>query len=171
MAKLTSKAELLEESQKEYETLEQLLEPLTAEQLAQPGRIGEWSVKDILAHLYEWQQMFFGWYDAGLRGAEVHTPGRGYTWSQLGALNQEIFETYRSAPLEEIRVKFQASHQRMIALIQERTEEELFKPGFYPWTGKGSLAGYIHANTGGHYHWASAALRKQLKPRKKQPAN
>jgi hypothetical protein len=58
---------MLAESQAEYEALEQLLSPLTAGQMAAPGALAEWSVKDVLAHLFEWQQMMFGWYEAGLR--------------------------------------------------------------------------------------------------------
>lgn len=163
MPKPTTKTDLLADSQKEYEALESLLAPLTADQMTQPGVLGEWAVKDVLAHLYEWQQMFFGWYEAGLRGETVKTPGRGYNWGQLPALNQEIFEMYRAEPLEAVLANFRDAHKRTMALTEQVDEEALFKPGCYAWLGKNTLAAYINANTGSHYRWARTELRKALK--------
>ena len=56
-----TKALLLSESQKEHQALEEFLSTLSPEQMAQSGIVGEWSVKDVLAHLYEWEQMVLGW--------------------------------------------------------------------------------------------------------------
>ena len=63
-----TKALLLSESQKERAALDELLEPLTPVQMTEPGILGEWSVKDVLAHLYEWEQMVLGWLAATERG-------------------------------------------------------------------------------------------------------
>jgi hypothetical protein len=163
MPRPSTKAQLLAESQDEYNALEKLLAPLSAEAMNQPGAMGEWSVKDVLAHLYEWQQMFFGWYQAGLDGETPQTPGRGYKWNQLPALNQEIFETYRDTPLEAVLTKFRASHQQTMALIQALPEEDLFAHGHFAWLGKHSLATFISANMGSHYRWARTGLRKGTK--------
>jgi len=163
MPRPTTEPQLLAESQAEYDALEKLLAPLTPDQMTQPGTMGEWSVKDVLAHLYEWQQMFFGWYQAGLRGETPALPGRGYKWNQLPALNQEIYETYCAAPLDEILAKFRASHQQTIDLLHSLPEEILFTQGAYPWLGDHTLATFITANTGSHYRWARTGLRKGLK--------
>lgn len=29
-----------------------------------PGVVGDWPVKDVLAHLVAWEQMCLGWYEA-----------------------------------------------------------------------------------------------------------
>lgn len=155
--------QLLAESQAEYQALEKLLSALTPAQMVQPGTLGDWSVKDVLAHLYEWQQMFFGWYEAGLRGETPATPGRGYKWNQLPALNQEIFLAYRDTPLDDVLAKFRASHQRTLQLIETLAGGDLFTPSRFAWTGKHSLATFISANTGSHYNWARTGLRKGLK--------
>ena len=55
MSRPQTKAQLLAESQQEYDALESFLAALTSEQMVQPGALGEWSPKDVLAHLYEWQ--------------------------------------------------------------------------------------------------------------------
>jgi hypothetical protein len=49
----------------------------------QPGIVGEWSAKDVLAHLTEWEQMVLGWYHAGLAGETPALPAPGFKWSEL----------------------------------------------------------------------------------------
>jgi len=99
MPRPQTKAQLLTESQQEYDALEKFLAALTPEQMIQPGALGEWSPKDVLVHLYEWQQMLFRWYEAGQRGETPPIPAEGFKWSQLPALNQQIYEQYKNWPL------------------------------------------------------------------------
>jgi hypothetical protein len=162
MPRPTNKSKLLIESQKEYDALEQLLATLTPEQMTQPGALGDWSVKDVLAHLYEWQQMFFRWYTAGLKGEQTAIPAEGYKWSQLPALNQKIYETYHQQPLNKIQKLFKVSHRKTMALIESLSEEDLFTPARYPWMNQTALVAYINANTGSHYRWARKEMRKNL---------
>jgi hypothetical protein len=162
-----TKAQLLTESQQEYNALESFLAALTSEQMVQPGALGEWSPKDVLAHLYAWQQMFFRWYEAGMRGETPHTPAEGYKWSQLPALNQQIYEQYKNWPLEKVFEAFRASHRRTVELIQALPDADLTTPGLYPWMNKNTLIAYITANTGSHYRWARTEMRKTLRSRRK----
>ncbi|HEY9074998.1 MAG TPA: ClbS/DfsB family four-helix bundle protein [Anaerolineaceae bacterium] len=163
MAHATTKTELIEACQKEFAALEKLIAPLTPEQLCRAGALGEWSVKDALAHLYEWQQMFFGWYIAGLRGEKPALPAPGYNWGQLPALNQAIYEKYRAAALEWVLAAWRDSHQKTLELAQSLPESDLFAAGRYPWQGNHTLATFINANGARHYRWARTAIRKQIK--------
>jgi hypothetical protein len=162
-----TKAQLLNETQQEYDALEGFLATLTHEETIRPGALGEWSAKDVLAHLYEWQQMLFRWYDAGLRGDTPHTPAEGFKWSQLPALNQQIYIQYKDWPLEKVLEAFRASHRRIVELIQGLPEAGLTTPGLYLWMGQNTLIAYITANTGSHYRWAYTGMRKSLRPRQK----
>jgi hypothetical protein len=128
-----TKAQLLNETQQEYDALEGFLATLTPEEIIHPGALGEWSAKDVFAHLYEWQQMLFRWYEAGLRGEIPHTPAEGFKWSQLPALNQQIYIQYKDWPLEKVLEAFRASHHRTVEWIQSLPDEELTTPGMYPW--------------------------------------
>ena len=148
MPKPTNKQELLDEAQKEYESLERRVASFTRDEIVRPGVIGAWSIKDILAHLLEWQRMFMGWYEAGLRGEKPALPARGYNWSELPALNQEIYERYKDAALDDIRSQLEASHKRMLDLAASLSEEELFTPGRHKWSGSNTLASYINSYTG-----------------------
>src|SRR5659263_370805 len=114
MPKPTNKQELLDEAEKEYEALKKQLAEFTPEEMVRPGVIGVWSIKDILAHLLEWQRMYMGWYEAGLRGEKPATPAKGYNWSELPALNQDIYERYKDAKLDNVRNQLETSHRHML---------------------------------------------------------
>lgn len=163
MSRPINKTQLLSESLKEFEALEKLLADLSPEQMTRPGALGEWSVKDVLAHLYEWQQMFFRWYEAGLRDEQPAVPAEGYKWSQMPALNQHIYETYCDQPLDEVIELFRSSHRKTMELVESLSNEVLTTPGLYPWMNKNTLVAYLAANASSHYHWAQTEMRKGLK--------
>jgi hypothetical protein len=163
MPRPTNKAQLIEDIRGEYEALEGFIAALAPEQMTQPGVLGEWSVKDVLAHLYEWQQMLFRWYEAGLRGEVPAVPAEGYKWSQMPALNAKIYEQYRDRPLPEVLELFRLSHQKTLSLIETLSESDLFTAGLYPWMNQNNLSAYLKANGGSHYRWARKEMRKGMK--------
>jgi uncharacterized protein (TIGR03083 family) len=165
MAHAKNKAELIAQVRKERKALEALIATLSPEEMTRPGMIGEWSVKDILAHLVEWEQMFLAWYHAGLVGMVAHTPAEGYKWNQLPALNQAIYERHRQRPLAEVLAGFESSFREIFQAVEAMSEEVLFTPGCYAWTNKHALVGWVEANTSSHYHWAWNGVRKGLKSR------
>jgi hypothetical protein len=162
MPKPKTKSGLLIEAESEYAALEQFLVALSPAQMLSPGALGKWSVKDVLAHLFEWQRMFFGWYEAGLRGETPPMPAAGYKWNQLPALNHAIYLRCRDQPLDEVLDRFRASHCQTLELIQTLSAEDLAQPGRFAWTGHHALCGFISANCGNHYRWALTAMRKTL---------
>lgn len=101
MPRPTSKADLLVATDRERSQLEAVLAPLAPARMELPGVVGEWSVKDVLAHLAEWEQRALGWYRAGLRGDAPDLPAPGYEWSETPRLNRAIFERHRDRPLDE----------------------------------------------------------------------
>ena len=146
----------------ERKLLEQTLGSLTSRQMTQPGVCadGKWSVKDILAHLVEWEQMFLGWYRAGLRGEVFKTPAPGINWRQLPLLNQRIYEKHRNRSLKSVLADFSASHNETLKTVRSLPEEEIFEKARYAWLGSLALVSYIGANTGSHYRWARKLIRK-----------
>ena len=46
-----TKDELIKQIETEWDNLQAALDGLTEEQMHQPGVVGEWSIKDILAHI------------------------------------------------------------------------------------------------------------------------
>jgi len=166
MPRPKTKAQILSESQREHDALEDLLATMSPEQMTQPGLVGPWSASDVLAHLTEWEQMVLGWCAAGLRGETPALPAEGYKWSQLPALNQRIYEKHRDRPLADVLESYRASYDQVMSLVESLSEEDLFTPGRYAWAKTNALASYIASCTSSHYRWARTELRNGLRTRK-----
>ncbi len=151
MSRYSSKTALLEGVYQEYMRLEADLSQINDEEQCSPAADGQWSVKDTLAHLGDWQKRFMGWYQAGKRGETVQIPAPGFSWNQLDDLNKQTYDKYKDQPLNEVRSMFEESYQQMLSLIEELTDEELFTPGAYAWTGNDLLMDWLDANTANHY--------------------
>jgi hypothetical protein len=155
----STKTELLEKIQSTHTALEDKFSKLTPEQMIWPGSMDDWSVKDILAHLTDWEQRLIEWYRAGLRGEVPETPAPGMTWRQLPELNQTGYEKHKNESLEEVLEGYRASFKEVFALVEGMTEEEIFTVGMFEWTRKDPLMVWIAANTNGHYEWARRNIR------------
>ena len=172
MGRRLPKAELLEAIERERSALDKTLAVLTARQMTQAGITkGGWSVKDILAHLLEWQQMNLDWYTAGLRGEKVYMPARGYTLRELPRLNQMIYRKHHHRSLKSVVQDFEEHHGKIIALIDSLSDGDLTIIGRYSWTGPSwTLSDYLRASTAAHYLWARQRIqrwiRKQVQSRK-----
>jgi hypothetical protein len=145
MAPITTKEELLTVIQKNRYKLEKELAQLTPEEMEMPLLFEGQSVKDILAHLYDWQLRHFGWIDAVKRGETPEVPAPGLTWkgADVDLLNHQIREAHRAEPLEETLAKFRSVYAEFILDIKNASDEELFTPGYYPFTGNGTLVRWL----------------------------
>ena len=163
MSRPLNKSELLAAIQKEYAALESLIGSLTPEQLVFSPASSAWSIKDILAHLFEWQQMFFTWYETGLRGETPTVPAPGYKLRQLPALNQSIYEKHQNLSPHTVLTLFRESHKKTVQFIHQLSDADLTTPGLYAWMNQNTLLAYLKANTSSHYIWAIKDCKKILK--------
>lgn len=62
--------------------------------------------------------------------------------------------------MNDIRQKFEQTHQQVHALMEQHTEAELFEKKRYAWTGSTSLGAYLISATSSHYDWAWKLIRK-----------
>jgi len=148
---------------KERQILEDAIGKLSAKEMTLGGVTdADWSVKDLMGHLVAWEQMFLGWYRAGLKGDVPDTPARGFTWSweSLHKLNERIYRRYRRMSLAEVQRLFAESYLETIGEIKRMSDDDLNQTGRFAWMGKGTLAGSITANTWRHYRWARTLIVK-----------
>jgi hypothetical protein len=122
-----------------------------------------WTLSDLVAHLAQWQQMFLGWYEDGLRGNMPEMPAPGYKWSQTPELNREIWKKHRSRSQAAVRADFDAGYSRIVQIVEALSPEQLLESGHYEWTGKHPLTTYIGPNTASHYRFAVKAINRWLK--------
>jgi hypothetical protein len=163
MPRATTKQQLIEDAQTERAALEKLLATLTPGQMTQPNIVGEWSAKDVLAHLIEWEGMVIKWYEAGVKGKVPAVPSEEYNWGQLPQLNHAIFLKHRDKSLAEIQKSFKASYKKIMKTIESIPEKELFTRRHYNWTNNNLLAAYFVSATSSHYRWARTEIKKSIK--------
>ena len=166
MPRPTTKAQLLAESESERQALEALLQDLSEAQMTRRGVVGPWSIKDVLAHLAEWEQMVLGWLKTSQRGAIPDVPARSYKWSELPGLNEHIRAKHAAKSLRQVRAWSARSYRQVMTAIDAIPEKKLFTPGLYPWMNKNTLASYFTCCTSSHYRWARQQIRKGLKSKK-----
>ncbi len=164
-----TKAGLISSIQATRAVLVQKIGGLTPAEMVFPASMGEWSVKDILQHLVDWEQRWISWYEAGRQGEVVITPEPGYNWRQMGLLNEKYRLKHKNRPLERVLVDFHASYQQILPVIECIPEEEMLALHFYPWTGKLPLIAWISGNTCEHYQWATQMIHP-LRIRRKMKA-
>jgi len=153
----------LEAAERERGKLDAVLASVTPERMVEPGVVGEWSVKDVLAHLHEWERMALGWYRTGLTGAAPDVPAPDYTWNQTPQLNRTIFEKHRDRPLDEVFKAFRVSRQELLEVIESLSDDELFTSGRFSWTRKNALGAYFASATNSHDLWARTRIARWWK--------
>ena len=163
MPKPLSKQQLLQDAETERAALDEFLAGLTPDQLTQAGALGDWSAKDVMAHLLEWEGMVLHWYQAGTKGQTPITPSEEYNWGQLPQLNQAIYLKHCDRPLAEVQQEYQASYKKVMKTLRAIPEAELFTRGQFAWTRNNLLAAYFTSCTSSHYRWARTGLRKAFK--------
>ena len=162
MALPATKSLLLAEAEKQREALGAMLAGMSREQLLWQGAYG-WSAKDFVVHLAEWERLFFGWYEAGLRGENPPVPAEGYTWGTEAELNQVIYDRHRDDQLEHVLADWRDMSRRLISLAQTISEADLYTPERYAWIGRGTLAAFIYECGPNHYRWAMVEIKRGLK--------
>ena len=162
MGRRLPKQELLAEIEQQRTLLDQTLALIPKRLMTQAGVTrGGWSIKDILGHLVEWQQMNLDWYAAGKRGEKPAMPAPGYTLRELPRLNQMIYRKHHRRSLASVLEDYHSYHARILALIETLSETDLVTLGRFSWTGPSwTLSDYLRASTAAHYLWARTRIRR-----------
>lgn len=159
-----SKDELVGAIKSEHEEFLAVAGSIPREQYDEKGVWGDgWTVKDLFAHLTEWEQLFLRWYRQGLAGEDPALPADGYKWNQTPVLNRAIWRKHRSRSWSQVRQGFTKSYREIVALADSLTEEQLLSAGQYHWTGKLPLASYLAPNSCSHYRAATKILKRWLR--------
>jgi len=93
---------------------------LSDAQLTEPGAIGEWSVKDILAHVTIWEEEALKYLPLILAGGR---PPRYFQSGGIDAFNAQKAEQKRHMALSEVLRQLEETHRRLIDYLQSVPEE------------------------------------------------
>ncbi|HEX5692230.1 MAG TPA: ClbS/DfsB family four-helix bundle protein [Roseiflexaceae bacterium] len=159
-----SKAELLERTQQEYDKLDRALAGLSEAQIsASPD--GDWSIKDLLAHIAAWQQILLRFHVGKQPFAEA-APGIGvdYASSDVDTINDALYTRDRDRSLADVLDTFRRSHQQMIATIEGMTDQELYAAYTPPGRDQGGqLIDWIVGDAYEHYAEHRETIEKRAR--------
>jgi hypothetical protein len=118
--------------------------------LLAPGVVGQWSVKDVLAHVNTWQE-------EALRHLPViaggGTPPRYATaHGGIDAFNALMAERKRDLSLADIRRRLDETHRRLIELIGSTPEDQL--------AGDTRFRRRLRLDTYGHYRLHARGIQQ-----------
>jgi hypothetical protein len=95
---------------------------LTDEQMVQPGVTGDWSVKDILAHVSWWEEEALKHLPYILQGGRP--PRYSLVYGGIDAFNAQMTELKRGLRLAEVRWQLEETHLRLVEYLQGVPEEQ-----------------------------------------------
>jgi hypothetical protein len=128
-----------------YDRCQALLANLSEERIAKPLLPSSWTVKDVIAHLWSWQQASVARMEAALADREPEYPN---WWEILGPDPEEdvdrtnawLYVASRDKPWSRVYADWKAQFQRYLELTRQMPEEDLLQLGRYAWMGKYALS-------------------------------
>lgn len=142
---MENKTQILTDLAEIYRQWQELLASLSEEQVTQPVEPSNWTVKDLVAHLWFWQQATVARMEAALEDREPDYP----EWWELFSPdpNEDVDRTNawnyhksleKSWPVVYSDWKTQFGHY--LELARHIPEDDLFTPGRYSWMGENALS-------------------------------
>lgn len=125
-----NKAALIQRIREERERLLKALEGLTREEMTREPVFGEWTVKDILAHIAVWQGRLI----TALFQLEQGRRPKDLTLSEeeVDALNERFYREQKDRPLERVLADFHGTYQQLLKRLERFSDEDLTRPGRFP---------------------------------------
>jgi len=143
------KTELIEALEDGREELLEMIEDLPDETLLEPGVMGDWSIKDILAHLAQWEGQTVTLLFQARRGIEQPSTVH-FSEETTDAINARWYEQSKSRSLAMVMNDFRAVRKQTIRRINEFSKEELNDPNHFAWLKGVPLAELILSDTVEH---------------------
>jgi hypothetical protein len=125
---MMEKSELLNWLQAEYQQWEALLEQIGPERMEQPGVNGDWSMKDVVAHLTGWHRDFVILFQAAQRNEPEPLPPWPTHLETDDEINAWLYETNRERPVHEVLDESHQLFQQVLAVIEGLPDNVRIEP-------------------------------------------
>lgn len=125
------KQQFLETMRSERQRWEAEFSGVGEERLCQPGAAGEWSVKDIIAHVTAYERGLVKWLEAAARGEALVFSVLDH--SDVDYRNALIYAENRQRPLEDVLRESKRVFRRLLELIEGLPEEDLLEAERSEW--------------------------------------
>lgn len=177
MARPTTKPDLIESANAQFDKLWKLIDSMPEEAQNAPFDFGDdflqkqkeahWArdknLRDVLVHLYEWHQLLINWINENQSGNTKPFLPEPYNWKTYGQMNVGFWEKHQNTPYEKAKAMLKESHAGTMKLIEPFSNDALFSKAFFSWTGTTTLGSYYVSATSSHYDWAMKKVKRHIK--------
>jgi hypothetical protein len=118
---------------------------------------GEWSVKDLLGHLGFWENRAADLFALLKEGQEPEP------FKDIDSLNTQAVSDMRKLSLVDVRVFEKTAYKKILAVLFDATDSELFDTDHFAWTGGRPFEEIISNNTCDHFDEHTPELIAWLK--------
>jgi hypothetical protein len=153
------RGEFLSRLEKTWSIFKESYAGLSDLQLTEPGVTGEWSVRDIVAHMTTWEQEALTHLPTILKGDKP--PRYSITHGGINAFNRTMTEQKSGLTLAEVRRQAEDTYRRLLSFI-ESVPEDLFRS-------KTPFRHRLRLDTYSHYPKHADAIRKRRAHLEKKP--
>ena len=152
---MNMKDHILAALQEQFDSWEELLASLSDEQITAPHFDYNWSIKDVIAHLWAWQQISIARMESGVIDHEPDYPkwilNLGEDWEDNADLvNALTFETNHEKPWSEVHQNWKDGFLHFLELGNKISEKDVLDGDRYPWLKGYSLAFILVASYDHH---------------------
>jgi hypothetical protein len=144
------RSQLLKRLDRAWEALKASYVGLSDAELMEPGVTGDWSVKDIIAHVTWWEEEAQTHLPLILAGGKP--PRYSVRYGGIDAFNTQMAEQKRKLSLSEVLRERDETHHRLIDFIQSVPEDQI--------AGETRFRRRLRLDTYGHYPKHAEAIRK-----------
>ncbi len=115
-----AKQRLLNSIAQAWERLKESYAGLSPARLTEPGVTGDWSVKDILAHVTTWEEEALKHLPVIMAGGR---PPRYVSYGGIDAFNARMTEAKRGLSLPEVLRELDDTHDRLVDFVRRAPDE------------------------------------------------
>ena len=152
-----TKDELIQKIKSEWDTLQAALDGLTEEQMHQPGVVGEWTIKDILAHITAWQTRLI---TAMFKAEKGFTPDTTEAGKTVDQMNERFYQEMKDRSFDQVWDDLDASYHQLLSRLEGWKEKDLCDPKRYKWMKGEPFAAYVAGDSYEHYAEHAAQIRQ-----------
>lgn len=152
-----NKMELIQQIEEGWIALADVVNQLTPTQLTMPLD-GDWTGKDILAHITAWEQRLLELLQRGRAQPDGFTMEGVEDWD-VDRMNEAYYEANRARPQVEINHDFYQVHEQLMAELA-LWPDDLDHPQWSAWRGGSPLWQIIPGDTYEHYDEHIGVLRR-----------
>jgi len=145
-----NKQQLLERLDRAWEDLKESYAGLSEHELTETGVMGDWSIKDIIAHVTWWEEETLKYLPILLKGGKP--PRYSTLYGGIDAFNALMTEQKKSLSLAEVLQQRDGTHRRLIRFVQGVPEDQC--------KGGSGFRRRLRLDTYAHYSLHAEAIRK-----------